>query len=113
MYRCNVVINRNTKLALPAFPSKYSGPVDCVYYFLGPWGRSRVKFTFLYLDMVDADCSTDKLEIYDGLSRNAISTKICNGNKIIEFVSSKSVKMTYIGSSVGKYRGFHVSVTFF
>ena len=111
MYRCNVVITRSTKLALPTFPSKYSGPVDCVYYFFR-LGRSRVKFTFLYLDMVDADCSTDKLEIYDGLSYNAISTKICSGNKITEFVSNKNVKMTYIGSSFGKYRGFHVSVTF-
>ena len=112
MYRCNIVISRFTTLAMPAFPSKYSGPVDCVYYFFVPWGRRRVKLTFLYLDMVAADCSTDKLEIYDGFSSNTISTRICNGNKITEFVSTKNVKMRYIGSSAGKYRGFHVSVTF-
>ena len=106
-------ISKTTTFALSAFPSKYNGPIDCVYYFLPPWERDRVKTSFIYLDIVAADCSTDRIEIYDGFSRNAFSTKICNGNKIVEFISKgNSVRMTYIGQSVGKYRGFHAAVTF-
>ena len=113
IYGCNTVISKTTTFALSAFPSKYNGPIDCVYYFLPPWRKDKVKLTFLYLDIVNADCSTDKLEVYDGFSSNAISTKICNGNKMVEFISSgKNVKMTFTGNSVGKYRGFHASVTF-
>ena len=113
-YGCNLVTSVNTKFALFSFPSKYNGPLNCVYYFLPSSRRSRVKFTFLYLDILDADCSKDRIEIYDGITTITPTRRICKDNKVVEFVSSKgSIKMTYIGKSVGKYRGFHASVTFF
>ena len=63
--------------------------------------------------MVDADCSTDRIEIYDGFAASVPSVKICNGNKVVEFISSGSnLRMKYIGNSIGKYRGFHALVTF-
>ena len=63
--------------------------------------------------MVDADCSTDRIEIYDGFTASVPSIKICNGNKVNEFIArSGSLVMRYVGNSVGKYRGFHALVTF-
>ena len=113
MYRCNTVISKTTKFALPTFPSKYNGPIDCVYYFTFPRRTNKMKLTFLYLDILAADCSTERIEIYDGLSASTSSGKICNGNKLLDFMSSNNyVKMTFIGNSVGKYRGFHAKVTF-
>ena len=110
MYGCYIVpIPRgNIRLALATFPSKYNRKTDCVYFFI-----SKVKLTFLYLDIVDADCSTDRIEIYDGFEARVPSLKICNGNKMVEFISSGSnLRMKYIGNSVSEYRGFHALVTF-
>ena len=108
MYGCNLILSSNTRFALPTFPLKYNRRTDCVYYFL-----SRVKLTFLYLDIVDADCSTDRIEIYDGFATGTPTRRICNGNKVVEFITSGSnIKMRYIGNSVGVYRGFHALVTF-
>ena len=76
-----------------------------MYYFL-----SRVKLTFLYLDIVDADCSRDRIEIYNGFGARTPSIRICNGNKVVEFISSAGVRVRFIGNSVGKYRGFHALV---
>ena len=67
----------------------------------------------MYLDIVNADCSQEKIEIYDGFAARLPSVTICNGNKVTEFISKgANVRMTYIGSSVGKYRGFHAIMTF-
>ena len=108
MYGCNLIPSRNTRFALATFPSKYNRRTDCIYYFL-----SRVKLTFLYLDIVDADCSTDRIEIYNGFGARTPSRRICNGNKVVEFISSAgSIRMRYIGNSISKYRGFHALVTF-
>ena len=113
MYRCNTVISSSTKFSLSTFPSKYNNPIDCVFYFLLPRKAHRMKLRFLYLDIVAADCSTDRIEIYDGITARVSSRKICNGNKVVEFMSSKQlVRMTYDGRSIGKYRGFHAEVTF-
>ena len=85
--------------------------MDCVYYLLSR--RQRVKLTFLYLDIVNADCSQDKIEIYDGFAARSPAITVCNGNKVVEFTSKgKNVKMIYIGRSSDKYRGFHALVTF-
>ena len=110
-YGCALLPNSNTKFGLSTFPSKYTGRVDCVYYLLSR--RKRVKLTFLYLDIVNADCSEDKIEIYDGFSARIPTITVCNGNKGVEFTSTgKNVKMIYTGRSSNKYRGFHASMTF-
>ena len=112
VYKCYLANNKPTVFALPTFPSKYNGPVDCLYYFLSPSRGQRIKITFLYLDILAANCSTDRIEIYNGHSPTS-SKIICNGNRIVEFISSNEiVKMKYIGNSVGKYRGFHAVGTF-
>ena len=109
-YGCVLLPNSNAKFGLSTFPSKYTRRVDCIYYFLSR--RQRVKLTFLYSDIVNADCSKDKIGIYDGFSARVPIT-ICNGNKVVEFISKeKSVKTIYTGISVGKYRGFHALVTY-
>ena len=113
MYDCNTVFSTATTFALSTFPSKYNGPIDCVYYFVPPRNKHRVKLTFLYLDIVSADCSTDKIEIFDGFTKSVPRREICNGNTMVEFTSSnENVGMTYTGKSVGKYRGFLAVVTF-
>ena len=110
-YGCAFLPNSNTKFGLSTFPSKYTSRVDCVYYLLSR--RQRVKLTFLYLDIVNADCSKDKIEIYDGFSARTPTKTICNGNKVVEFTSTgNNVKMIYTGRSSDKYRGFHALVTF-
>ena len=115
MYDCNIVFTTTTTFALPTFPSKYNDTIDCVYYFV-PRNRRRlrVKLTFLYLDIVNADCSTDKIEIYEGFNRITTRREICNGNVLEEFISNEgeNVRMTYMGKSVGKHRGFLAVVTF-
>ena len=98
---------------MSTFPSKYHGPVNCVYYFVSPHRKHRVKITFLYSDILDADCRRDRIEIYDEINSRVPSKKICNGSKMVELISNvKDIKMRYIGNSVGKYRGFHAAVTF-
>ena len=72
-----------------------------------------MKLTFLYLDIVNADCSQDKIEIYDEFTATVPTITICNGNKVAEFISKEAnVKMTYIGKSFCIYRGFHALVTY-
>ena len=114
MYDCNTVFSTAATFALSTFPSKYNDPIDCVYYFVPPRNRySRVKLTFLYLDIVSADCSTDKIEIFDGFIKSVPRREICNGNTTVEFISSsENVGMKYTGKSVSKYRGFLAVVTF-
>lgn len=109
-----MVFSQPTIFALHNFPSKYNSPVHyCAYYFFTPSRRNRVKLTFLYLDIMAADCGTDRIDIYDGLSLWSLSKQICNGNKVVEFISTqRNIKMIYTGNSVGKYRGFHAKVTF-
>ena len=87
--------------------------MSCVYYFLSPTGKRKVKHTFLYLDIINADCNKDRIDIYDGFTASVPNRRICNGNKVVEFISSKeNVKMTYTGNSIGKYRSFHAIVTY-
>ena len=66
VYECNSTIKRNETFGLATFPSKYSTPVDCVYLLIGPTKQHRAEVTFLYLDTQDADCSTERIEVYDG-----------------------------------------------
>ena len=73
-----------------------------------------MKLTFLYLDIVNADCNKDKIEIYDyAVMVSAPDAMICNGNKVVEFTSSGgSLRMVYTGNSVNKYQGFHALVEY-
>ncbi len=115
VYDCNIVFTTTTTFALPTFPSKYHDTIDCVYYFvpLRNRHRQRVKLTFLYLDIVSANCSTDKIVLYDGFTKSATRREICNGNLIMDFISNEEyVGMRYVGKSVSKYRGFLAVVTF-
>ena len=66
VYGCNSTIRENTTFALTTFPSKYTGPMDCVYSLIAPMIGYKVKITFLYLDIQQANCSMDRLEVYDG-----------------------------------------------
>ena len=110
-YSCALAPSSTTKFALPTFPSLYNDSVNCVYYFLP---RNKVKLTFLYLDIQSADCSTDRIEIYNGILLNKPDILICNGEVTVEFISSNYIVIVkYIGKSVGKYRGFHALVTYF
>ena len=112
LYACTTLPGSSTILGLSTFPSKYNDSFICSYTFIGI-DLQKVKVTFLYLDIVNADCNKDKIEIYDGLTASTPSVRICNGNKVVEFTSSKkNVRMIYTGNSVGKYRGFHASVKF-
>ena len=111
-FACYLAESKNTVFGLSTFPSKYNGPVNCRYFFFSPLPNRKVKITFLYLDILAADCSTDRIEISDGFHLRSVE-KICNGSKIIEFISKKQiVRIAYVGKSVGKYRGFHAAVTF-
>ena len=110
-YGCRLAPFTNTKFGLSTFPLKHNGRVNCAYYLLSR--RQRVKLTFLYLDIANADCSQDKIEIYDGFITSIPTVIICNGNKVTEFISKgKNVRMIYTGNSNGKYRGFHALMTF-
>ena len=112
VYECGIIIQSiNTTIGLPSFPSKYSSPINCLYYFQSL--MQGVRLTFLYLDILAADCNMDRIEIYEGTNADVPSRKICNGNRVVEFISSSNIiKMEYIGNSIGKYQGFHASVTF-
>ena len=111
LYTCNEVISSTTEFVLPDFPSKYNGPINCAYYVFLPSRRNTIKLTFLYLDIQNADCETDRIEIYDTLSSFTPIQMICKGNKSVEFTSNQQViVMKYVGNS--GYRGFHASVTF-
>ena len=47
-----------------------------------------VRLAFLYLDILAADCNMDRIEIYEGINADVPSRKICNGNRVVEFISS-------------------------
>ena len=81
MYGCNSTVKRNKTFGLTTFPSKYSAPVDCVYTLIGPTKQHRAEVTFLYLDIQDADCSTERIEVYDGrrLNQKDKIAEICRG----------------------------------
>ena len=90
--------------------------MNCVYSLIRPKKNYKVKVTFLYLDIRDADCSTDRMEVYDGkyLAQNNKLADICNGGtKEIEFISSgRHIRIRYIGNTLNTYQGFHASVKF-
>ena len=110
-YGCVMAPSTTTKFALSTFPSIYNNSVSCVYYFLP---RNRVKLTFLYLDIQSADCSKDRIEIYNGIQFNNPDIMICNGSVTVEFVSSSYIVVVrYIGTSLGRYRGFHALARYF
>ena len=116
MYGCNFTIKDNDTFALPIFPPNYTSPIDCVYSLIAPRRYYKVKVTFLYLDIQDANCSTDRIEVYTGryLSPNNKLADICNGGSTeIEFSSSgRHMRIRYIGNTLNRYRGFHASVKF-
>ena len=111
LYTCTKLISSATEFALPDFPSKYNSPIDCTYYVFLPRRHNTIKLTFLYLDILNADCETDRIQIYDRITSLTPVQKICKDNKVIEFTSQQQIiRMTYIGNS--GYRGFHASLTF-
>ena len=116
VYGCSSTIRENTTFGLTTFPSEYSTPMDCVYSLIAPMTGYKVKITFLYLDMQDAECSTEKIEIYDGkkLIPQKKMTEICNGSaNETEFISSgQHMRIRYIGNTLNTYQGFHASVKF-
>ena len=117
MYGCNSTIKRNKTFGLGKFPSKYATPVDCVFSLIGPTKQHRAEVTFLYLDIQDADCSRDRIEVYDGrkLKPNDKIAEICKGGtRQYTFTSSeRNLRIRYIGKSLNTYQGFHASVKFF
>jgi len=74
-----------------------------------------MKLTFLYLDIQNADCDTDKIEIFTGPSSASPARTICKGNDMVDYelTTSALTQVLFTGKSVGTYRGFHASVTFF
>ena len=116
VYGCNSKIWENTTFALSNFPSKYTSPVYCVYSLIGPMIGYKVKVTFLYLDIQDSDCSTDRIEVYGGkkLAPQNKMAEICNdGSGESEITSSgRHMRIRYIGNTPNEYQCFHVSVQF-
>ena len=115
MYGCDVKLKENTTFALATFPSKYTNRLRCTYSLIAPSKDYKVKLTFLFLDIQSADCSMDRIEVYNG--KNIIPTKklakICNGSNTTEFISQgRQMKMRYIGKTFNEYRGFHASLSF-
>lgn len=115
MYGCDVKLYENTTFALATFPLKYTDPMHCTYSLIAPKGDYKVKLTFLYLDIQAADCSMDRIEVYNGkkLTPNKKLADVCNGTHTTEFISKgRHMRMKYIGTTLHKYRGFHASVLF-
>ena len=116
VYGCNSTIRENTTFALSIFPSEYTSPIDCVYSLIAPMIGYKVKVTFLYLDIQEANCSLDRVEVYNGkrLARYNKVTEICNGDtRRSEFTSSgRHMRIRYIGNTLNAYQGFHASVKF-
>ena len=90
--------------------------MDCMYSLIAPMIGYKVKITFLYLDIQDAECSTEKIEIYDGkkLTPHNKMIEICNSStNETEFISSgRNMRIRYIGNTLNTYQGFHASVKF-
>ena len=97
---------------MPSFPSKYRAPVNCTYSLVGPQNEGqKTKITFLYLDIHSADCSMDRIEVYDGMN---LIANICSGTHTTEYISGgQGMTVRYIGNTLRTYRGFHALVTFF
>ena len=114
LFTCPALPRSSTTIGLTTFPSKYNESFICSYTFNG-FLFQKVKLTFLYLDIVNADCNEDKIEIYDNaVTAGTPDAMICNGNKMVEFISRGSiVRMIYTGNSVNKYRGFYAAVEYF
>ena len=114
LFACPALPRSSTTIGLSTFPSKYNDSFICQYTFSG-FQFQKVKLTFLYLDIVNADCNKDKIEIYDNAVMDSPpDAMICNGNKVVEFISSGSiVRMVYTGNSVNKFRGFYAAVEYF
>ena len=88
--------------------------MDCTFTLSAP-SRYNVKLNFLYLDIQDADCSKDRIEVYRGKSLNPDKklADICNGTYTTEFISRRRhMIVRYIGNTLHKYRGFHASLMF-
>lgn len=88
--------------------------MNCTYSLVAP-RHYKVKLTFLYLDIQDADCSTDRIELYNGrqLIPNKKFADICNGTHTTELISrGRHMIMKFIGNTLHTYRGFHVSLLF-
>ena len=117
MRKCGIVLSTNSTFTLPKFPARYRSPVNCTYSLVAPQDKgSRTKITFLYLDIQDADCSMDRIEVYNGrnLTPDNKMASICSGTYATEYISgSGDMAVRYIGNTLRKYRGFHASVTFF
>ena len=114
MYKCNIKVKETTTFALATFPLKYTDPINCTYSLTALRGY-KVKLTFLYLDIQGANCSRDRIELYDGrsLTPNKKIADICNGTHTTEFISrGRHMRMKYVGNSLHKYRGFHASLLF-
>ena len=81
MYGYDIELEENTTFALATFPSKYGDQLRCTYSLIAPSKDYKVKLTFLYLDIQNADCSMDRIEVYNG--KNITSAEklanICNG----------------------------------
>jgi len=87
----------------------------CTYSLIAPSKDYKVKLTFLYLDIQNADCSMDRIEVYNGKKITSAKklANICNGTYTTEFISQgKQMKMRYIGNTLNEYRGFHASLSF-
>ena len=108
---------QNSSLTLATFPLKYRTPVNCTYSLVAPQNmENRIKITFLYLDIQDADCSMDRIEIYNGtdVTPSNKMAEICSGIYETEYYSGRQdMTMRYIGNTLRRYRGFYASVTFY
>jgi len=117
VYKCGRVLNKNSSFALPNFPLKYRDAVNCTYTLVAPPNNRReTKITFMYLDIQDANCNMDRIEVYKGTNHNPDNkmADICSGSYTTEFVSrGEDMTVRYIGNTIRKYRGFHASVTFY
>lgn len=115
MYGCDIKLKENTTFALATFPSQYMDPVKCTYSLKSPRKGYKVKLTFLYLDIQSANCSMDRIEVYNGskLTPNKKIGDVCDGTYATEFISrGRYMRMRYIGNTLHKYRGFLASVVF-
>ena len=115
MYECDIKLKETTTFALATFPLKYTDPMECMYSLRAPLKGYKVKLTFLYLDIQSANCSQDRIELYNGrsLTPKKKLADICNGTHATEFISrGRQMRMKYVGKSLHKYRGFHASLLF-
>ena len=117
VYKCNIILSKNATFSLATFPVKYHTRVNCTYSLVAPQkDGNKIKVSFLYLDIQDADCSMDRIEVYNGTNPapNNKMADICGGYYETEYYSGQqNITVRYIGNTRRKYRGFHASVTFY